>query len=94
MAEMRDRLVGLGEPAPWFEAHTSFNPRFVMASLGGRFVALVFLGRASAAPCLFFIEQLAAASLPDNDDICVRFAVTTAAEDQVDPAVAAAFPKA
>lgn len=94
MTEMRDRLVGLGEPAPWFEAHTTFNPRFVMASLGGRFVALVFLGRANARPCQDFIEQLTAASLPDNDEICVRFAVTIAAEDQADPAVAAAFPKA
>jgi peroxiredoxin len=94
MTEMRDRPLGLGEPAPWFEAHTTFNARFAMASLGGRFVALVFLGRASAPPCQSFIEQMAGASLPDNDDVCVRFAVTRAAEDQLDPAVAAAFPKA
>jgi predicted 2-oxoglutarate/Fe(II)-dependent dioxygenase YbiX len=94
MAEMRDRLIGLGEPAPWFEAHTTFNPRFAMASLGGRFVALVFLGRASAAPCQSFVEQLAAASLPDSDETYVSFAISCDAEDQANPVMATAFPKA
>lgn len=96
MAELRDRLIGLGEPAPWFEAHTTFNPRFAMASLGGRFVVLVFLGRASAPVCRAFVEQLAAAapSLPDNDEIHVRFAISCDGGDQVDPVMATAFPKA
>lgn len=94
MAEMRDRLIGLGEPAPWFEAHTTFNPRFAMASLGGRFVALVFLGRASAAPCQSFVEQLAASSLPDSDETYVSFAISCDAEDQANPVMATAFPKA
>lgn len=94
MAEMRDRLIGLGEPAPWFEAHTTFNPRFAMASLGGRFVALVFLGQARALPCQSFVEQLAASSLPDNDENHVRFAISLAGEDQVDPLMMVAFPRA
>jgi predicted 2-oxoglutarate/Fe(II)-dependent dioxygenase YbiX/peroxiredoxin len=93
MAEMRERLVGLGEPAPWFEAPTTFNPRFAMASVGGRFVALVFLGKAGIPLCRAFLEQVAAASLPDNDDRYVRFAVTAEPDDQRDPLVAAAFPK-
>jgi predicted 2-oxoglutarate/Fe(II)-dependent dioxygenase YbiX/peroxiredoxin len=93
MAEMRDRLMGLGEPAPWFEAQTTFNPRFAMASLGGRFVALVFLGKASAPTCQTFVEQLAAAALPDNDDRHVRFAVSADPEDQQAQPIAAAFPK-
>lgn len=93
MVEPRDRLIGLGEPAPWFEAPTTFNPRFAMASLGGRFVVLVFLGKAGVPLCQAFLEQMAAAQLPDNDEHCVRFAVTVAAEDQADPLVAAAFPK-
>jgi predicted 2-oxoglutarate/Fe(II)-dependent dioxygenase YbiX len=93
MAEMRDRPVGLWEPGPWFEAPTACNPRFAMASLGGRFVALVFLGQASAPPCRPFIEHLASASLPDRDDIYVRFAVSLDAADLHDPVVAAAFPK-
>jgi predicted 2-oxoglutarate/Fe(II)-dependent dioxygenase YbiX len=93
MGEMRDRPLGLGEPAPWFEAHTTFNPRFAMASLGGRFVALVFLGRASAPQRRAFIEHLAGVSLPDRDDIHLRFAVSVEAADQRDPMVAAAFPK-
>jgi len=92
MAEMRDRPVGLGEPGPWFEAPTLFNPRFAMASLGGRFVALVFLGQASIPPCRAFVEQLAGASLPDRDDIHLRFAVSLDAADLRDPLVAAAFP--
>ncbi|MGH6753514.1 MAG: 2OG-Fe(II) oxygenase [Bradyrhizobium sp.] len=96
MAETRDRLIGLGEPAPWFEAHTTFNPRFSMPSLGGRFVALVFLGRASAPVCHAFVEHLAvaAASLPDSDENHVRFAVSCDGGDQVDPVMATAFPKA
>jgi predicted 2-oxoglutarate/Fe(II)-dependent dioxygenase YbiX/peroxiredoxin len=96
LAEVRDRLIGLGEPAPWFEAHTTFNPRFAMASLGGRFVLLVFLGRASAPACRAFVEQLAAAapSLPDNDEIHVRFAISCDGGDQVGPVMATAFPKA
>src|SRR5262245_43921992 len=93
MATPRGKLIGLGEPAPWFEAHTTFNARFAMASLGGRFVALVFFGKAGAPSCQTFLEQMVAAGLADNDDVCVRFAVTLAAEDQADPLVTAAFPK-
>jgi predicted 2-oxoglutarate/Fe(II)-dependent dioxygenase YbiX len=93
VAWMRDRPIGLGEPGPWFEAPTVFNPRFSMATLGGRFVALVFLGQASVQQCRAFVEHLAGAALPDRDDIHLRFAVSLDAADLRDPAVAAAFPK-
>jgi len=90
---MRDWPVGLGEPGPWFEAPTLFNPRFAMASLGGRFVALVFLGQARIPACRAFVEQLAGASLTDRDDLSMRFAISLDAADLRDPLVAAAFPK-
>jgi predicted 2-oxoglutarate/Fe(II)-dependent dioxygenase YbiX/peroxiredoxin len=36
-----------GDPAPWFVAPCSANPRYVFSSVGGRYVVLCFLGSAS-----------------------------------------------
>ncbi len=39
-----------GEPAPWFVAPSSRGDQFHFSSLGGRYVALLFFGCASAVP--------------------------------------------
>jgi predicted 2-oxoglutarate/Fe(II)-dependent dioxygenase YbiX len=88
----RERLLVWGEAAPWFNAPTPFNPRFDFASLGGRFVALVFLGRAELPASRSFLEAVAGADLPQDDVRVVRFAVTLDARDAGDAGVARAFP--
>lgn len=40
-------LIAWGEPAPWFTAPTSRNPRFQFSSLGGRFILLAFIGEST-----------------------------------------------
>lgn len=39
-----------GEAAPWFIAPSSRGDQFHFSSLGGRYVALLFFGRASVEP--------------------------------------------
>jgi len=90
--EPRDRIPSWGEAAPWFEARTTFNPRFVLSSLGGRFVALVFFGRSEEPAARAFLESIVLAGLPRDDDRCVRFGVSTDAADLENPLTTSAFP--
>lgn len=87
------RPVGWAEPAPFFEARTAFNPRFVFSSLGGRFVGLVFLGQGRHPLVGRFLDAVARASLPDDDAMCVRFAVVRDEVAPNDPLIASAFPR-
>jgi len=50
------RPLVIGEPAPWFYARSSCNPRFCFDSIGGRHVLLAFLGSA-ADPDSRMLEQ-------------------------------------
>lgn len=45
----RDNPLVIGEPAPWFHARSSTNPRFSFDSAAGRFVLLGFFGSAADA---------------------------------------------
>lgn len=88
----RDKLLAWGEPAPWFEAATPANPRFVFSSLAGRFVALVFLGEGQAPAAQAFVRALTEAGLPLRDDQAVRFAVVPERDGLQDPLLLQAFP--
>jgi predicted 2-oxoglutarate/Fe(II)-dependent dioxygenase YbiX len=41
---LQRRLLGFGEPAPFFVAPTDLNPQFVFSAAAGRWVVLAFLG--------------------------------------------------
>lgn len=88
----RETLLPWGEAAPWFEAKTGTSPTFAFSSLGGRFVALAFIGRADEPLSRGFLERLAAAKLPRDDDHCVRYAVSSRESDIEDPLATRAFP--
>ncbi len=47
----------IGEPAPWFTARSSANPRFSFHTIAGRYIALCFVGAAD--------QPLAAAALAE-----------------------------
>ncbi len=71
-----------GDPAPWFHAPTAANPRYNFASVGGRYVLLVFPGPAShpgAADAHRLLRAARAEGLLD-DTRCAGFAVS------IDPA--------
>src|SRR3546814_283596 len=50
-----------GDPAPWFTAAASNNPRFVFSSVGGRHIVLTFYGSAAAGEAGDAIRLLTAA---------------------------------
>lgn len=72
-----------GDPAPWFRAATTTTARFNLDTVAGRNVALLFFGRADAAPARAALDAvLGRSSLFDDRRACF-FGVT------VDPADAA-----
>lgn len=44
---MPGTLLQVGEPAPWFEARSSVNPRFHFHTVAGRYIVLCFFASAS-----------------------------------------------
>jgi predicted 2-oxoglutarate/Fe(II)-dependent dioxygenase YbiX len=90
--ENAGRLLGWGEPAPWFEARSNINPQFVFSSLAGRFVALTFFGRSSEPRARTFLEAVAVADLPRNDGERVSYGVSTLETDLADSLACRAFP--
>ncbi|KEI69333.1 2OG-Fe(II) oxygenase family protein [Endozoicomonas elysicola] len=90
---MPNRSPSWGEPAPWFHAHTVYNPRFAFSSVAGRFVGLVFLGNCSAPPTIKFQEAIKNSKLITNDNKSVRFAVSLNDKDLNNSLTLSAFPK-
>ncbi|TNE66908.1 MAG: 2OG-Fe(II) oxygenase [Alphaproteobacteria bacterium] len=88
----RNAPIGWGEPAPWFTAPTPINPTFHFSSMGGRFVALAFIGHIDEPSSRAFVQAVADARLPRDDSNVVSFAVSIRGQDLKDPLLDRAFP--
>jgi 2OG-Fe(II) oxygenase superfamily len=67
-----------GEPAPWFHAVSTVNPRFASSSIAGRYTLLAFVGPAGGTPAAATaqaMQALCAEGLLDDANRCA-FLVT------------------
>ena len=92
-AAPRTHPLGWGEEAPFFVAPTPVKEDFVFHTVGGRFIVVCFLGIASAPKSAAFVEALARAKLPSDDEQYALFGVTSDKQDWQSPRLHAAFPK-
>jgi peroxiredoxin/predicted 2-oxoglutarate/Fe(II)-dependent dioxygenase YbiX len=72
----------IGDPAPWFIAPASNNPRFVFASAGGRHIVLTFYGSAADPEGGEAIRRIEAAAALFDDTHCAFFGVTADPADR------------
>jgi len=71
-----------GDPAPWFTAAASNNPRFVFSSAGGRYIALTFFGSAATSQAGEAMRRIAAGADVFDDSQCAFFGISTDPEDR------------
>jgi predicted 2-oxoglutarate/Fe(II)-dependent dioxygenase YbiX len=76
------RLWRIGEPAPWFVANSSRNPRYNFSALGGYHVALCFFGDARIDDAKAALEA-AFAAMPAQAEARIAFVgISTRPEQQ------------
>jgi len=86
------RLVGAGEPAPWFVARTAGNPRYHFDSVAGRYIVLTFFGSAGEPLAAQVLAGFAQHGAQFNDDNACFFGVSQDAEDERQARVADRVP--
>lgn len=88
------RPLEWGQAAPRFVAPAPINPTFDFASLGGRFVVLVFFGSTELPGMRETLEQLGERLHRWPDNRCVTFGVSNRRADWQDASVLKVFPNA
>ncbi len=72
----------IGEPAPWFEARSPMNPRFIFDTVAGRYVVLCFFGSAAEPASRRILDDiLGRRSVFDGRNACF-FGVSIDPEDE------------
>jgi len=75
-------MLVVGEPAPWFIAASTTNPKYHFGSVAGRYVVLSFLGSTSIENSQVFLKNLSQIRHFFDDDFCCFFGVTIDPEDE------------
>lgn len=89
----RFRALNAGEPAPWFHARASTNPRYAFDTVGGRYVVLLFANSMTDPVCAAAVKA-AYASRAFNDDHGCFFTVSLDARDESERRIAERLPGA
>ncbi|TVQ18443.1 MAG: 2OG-Fe(II) oxygenase [Leptolyngbya sp. DLM2.Bin15] len=76
-------ILSIGEPAPWFVAPTSSNPKYHFGSVAGRYVLLSFLRSSQDSDSQIVLESIAQHREVFDDHNCCFFGVSTDLEDQL-----------
>ena len=84
--------LAIGEPAPWFTARSTANPRFVFHTTAGRYVALGFFGSAGHAVALAALAEVAQRRAMFDDIKASVFGVSADPADETDNPVASSLP--
>ena len=79
---MRTIPLTPGEPAPWFAARSSNNPRFQFDTVAGRYVVLCFFESAGAPASRQILDDIFAARERFDDDRACFFGVSVDPEDE------------
>jgi peroxiredoxin/predicted 2-oxoglutarate/Fe(II)-dependent dioxygenase YbiX len=79
----RQRLLQVGDPAPWFECPASNNPKFKFNTMAGRYIVLCFFGSSSTSAAQsaikLFTEDM---RLHFNDTELTFFGISVDAKDE------------
>ena len=89
---IRSTRLSVGEPAPWFTAASTTNPRYHFDSVAGRYVVLCFFGSAASAPASAVLAGFLQQRALFNDADCCFFGVSADAGDQREGRVREALP--
>lgn len=94
MASRADMAAGprVGEPAPWFQARTQSNPRYVFDTTAGRLVVLSFFGSAAHPVAAEVLAGVAAQAARFDDVRACWFGVSVDPADEREGRVADALP--
>jgi peroxiredoxin/predicted 2-oxoglutarate/Fe(II)-dependent dioxygenase YbiX len=77
----RSNPLTVGEPAPWFNAHSTSNPAYQFDSVAGRYVVLSFFGSASDDYARRMLEDIVRERKIFNDEHFAFFGVSADPED-------------
>lgn len=89
---MARSLLTAGEPAPWFAAPSTSNPRYHFDSVAGRYVVLCFFASASVPVSQQVLGLLLQHRALFDDAHCCFFGVSIDPEDQAQARVQEAIP--
>lgn len=81
-----------GEPAPWFEARSTSNPRYVFDTAAGRYIVLCFFGSAGDPRARGALEVVARHRDLFDDQRAMFFGVSLDPQDEAVPRLVAALP--
>lgn len=80
---MAQRMLQVGEPAPWFECRSPVNPKFKFNTVAGRYVVLCFFGSSVESGSRRVLDDiLANRHIFDDENVCF-FGVSIDPEDEV-----------
>ena len=82
----------IGEPAPWFVARTTTNPRFSFHTVAGRYIALCFIGAVEHPHAMEALAQVARRRALFDDDKASFFGVSIDPADEARGRVADSLP--
>lgn len=85
-------LLSVGDPLPWIDVPTRFNPLFALSALGGRFTVLVSFGDARLPAVRAALARIADAKLRRDDYRWKIFGITAHPDDTKDQLVQSVFP--
>ena len=86
------RAPRIGEPAPWFVARTTINPRFNFHTIAGRYIALCFVGDVNHPEAAEALAQVARRRAVFDDDKASFFGVSIDPADEAQGRVADSMP--
>ncbi|MGE0742054.1 MAG: 2OG-Fe(II) oxygenase [Hyphomonadaceae bacterium] len=76
------RVLGAGDPAPWFRQRSGSNPDFAFDTVGGRYVVLCFFGSSQPKASQEAVAAAMTATDIFDDEHACFFGVTTDPEDE------------
>ncbi|MGB3491383.1 MAG: redoxin domain-containing protein [Elainellaceae cyanobacterium] len=79
---MATSRLAVGEPAPWFVAACTNNPKFHFESVSGRYVVLCFLGSGATEASQQILSDMLQHRERFDDKACCFFGVSTDPEDE------------
>lgn len=79
---MRQTLLTIGEPAPWFTARSTNNANFHFDTLAGRYIVLCFFGSAAVETSQRILADIWSQKAIFDDQHCCFFGVSVDPEDE------------
>ena len=79
---MAQRMLQVGEPAPWFVCRSPIKPNFRFDTVAGRYIVLCFFGTASDASSRRVLDDIIANRHVFDDELACFFGVSIDTDDE------------